>query len=124
MTEHALPTAWQEIDDTDHDAGRYNPRPISRFEHGETGAGIRLAPAGPNVGADGGTGTDGEGGYQVSVGADGPGDPGEMTALADAPDHADALGVAREFMATYNERCVENGEALDSVLADRDDGTA
>ena len=120
MAERALPTGWQELDDADHDATRYNPQPISRFEHAETGVGIRLSPAEPSTGTGGGTGPNGESEneYQVSVGADGAGDPGEMDGLADASDHADALGTAREFMERYNEHCLNGEGDLDDILAE------
>lgn len=123
MTDHGVtPTGWRELDDTDHDAGRYNPQPISRFEHAKTGVGIRLSPSEPSTGTDSETGPDGERGgeYQVSVGTSGAGDPGEMNELADASDHADALSIARVFMERYNEHCIENGEDLDSLRSKYD----
>ena len=93
---------------------------ISRFEHAETGVGIRLSPAEPSTGTGSGTGPNGESEneYQVSVGADGAGDPGEMDGLADASDHADALGTAREFMERYNEHCLNGEGDLDDILAE------
>jgi hypothetical protein len=120
MAERALPTGWQEVNNADHDAARYNPQPISRFEQTETGVGIRLSPAEPTTGTGSGTGPDGdsEGEYQVSVGPNGAGDPGEMDELADASDHADALGIAREFMERYNERCLDGEEDIDDLVAE------
>lgn len=118
MVDDALPDGWQEVDDTEHDAGRYNPQPVSLFEHAGTGVGIRLTPTDPNVGTGGEAEDDGGDEYQVSVGEDGSGGPNDMASLASASDHADALGVAREFMDTYNERCVDGSEDLDSVLSD------
>jgi hypothetical protein len=125
MAERALPTGWQERNDADHDAARYNPQPISRFEHESTKVGIRLSPAEPSTGTGSGTGPDGDsegdGEYQVRVGADGAGDPGEMDGLADASDHADAFGIAREFMERYNERCVDGEGDLDDLLAEHEE---
>ncbi|PSQ23559.1 hypothetical protein BRD01_06295 [Halobacteriales archaeon QS_8_65_32] len=118
MVEDALPSGWREVNDAEHDSGRYNPQPISRYEHGGTGVGIRLTPADPNAGTGNAGGTGGEGTYQVSVGADGSGDPSDMTAIGDASGHGDALGVAREFMGTYNDRCIDGGEEFKSVVGD------
>lgn len=115
MAEDALPSGWQEIDDTDRDAGRYNPQPISRFEHGETGVGIRLTPADPKAGTGSGPGDDGENDYRVSVGEDGAGD---MAPLTNASGHAGALGVAREFMGAYNERCIDGNEDTEALFED------
>lgn len=121
MVEDALPAGWREVDDTDQDAGRYNPQPISRFEHTETGLGVRLTPTDPNAGTGSGGGAEGEGEYRVTVGEDGSGDPSDMRGLTNASGHADALGVAREFMDAYTERCVDGEEDLDSVLAEYGD---
>jgi len=121
MVEDSLPSGWQEVEDTEHDSERYNPQPISRFEHTGTGAGIRLTPAEPNAGTGSNGGADeseGKGEYQVSVGADGSGNPGDMTPIGDAADHADALALGREFMETYNERCIEGSEDVASVLGE------
>lgn len=121
MSTNALPSGWQEVNDTEHEASRYNPQPISRFEHVETGVGIRLTPADPNAGTGASGGTGGEGEYRVSVGADGSGDTSDMTAIGDAADHADALALGREFMNEYNERCADGSEDLGSVLAEYGD---
>lgn len=61
MVEDALPHGWQEIENADHDVERYNPQPISRFEHVETGVGIRLTPVDPSVRTGSGAEADGEG---------------------------------------------------------------
>jgi hypothetical protein len=119
MTEDTLPTGWREIDDTDQDAGRYNPQPIGRYEH-ESGVGLRLTPSDPTVetASSGEVESEPEDEYRVGVGLDGVDDPADMHVLASASDHAGALGVAREFMQTYNDRCVDGEEGAETVVSE------
>lgn len=102
----SLPDGWTQADDSDERAGQYNAQQPIRYRRESIE--VHIQPT-ANV-ADAGDV------WRVGVirldGGDGP------ETLRDGIDGRDtAIKTAREFMETYNERCVEGNESTDDVIS-------
>ncbi|WP_049901053.1 hypothetical protein [Halococcus agarilyticus] len=103
-----LPGDWTGVDDTDEKAGQYDPQRPLHYEHTD-GIELVVQPTSPNVAdAD-------EADWRVRAISEG-GD--ETESLRDGVEgRDDAIGVAREFMTAYEERCVEGDESPTDLAA-------
>jgi hypothetical protein len=110
MTDDSLPTGWQKTDQPNDELTRYNPQPVTQYDHTETDTGIQLIPT------DQQTGSASENGYRITVLSASTDSAGEIDLLTTAPDHEAALDVARRFMQIYNDRYVDGTERLDTIL--------
>ena len=100
-----LPDGWMRAENSDEQAGQYDPQRPIRYEHESIE--VHIQPT-ANV-ADAGDV------WRVGVirldGGDGP------ETLRDDIDGRDtAIETAREFMETYNERCVEADESIEDTI--------
>lgn len=110
MVDDATPTGWRKTDQPDDEMTRYNPQPVTQYEHTETDVGIQLIPSNPQ------TGRASEDGYRINVLSDSADNSGDIELLTDVSDHEAALGIARKFMHTYNDRYVEGNADLDTIV--------
>lgn len=103
-----LPGGWTEIDDTDEKAGQYDPQRPLQYEHAD-GIELVVQPTSPNV-------------------ADADQDVWRVRSIREGGDETEtlreevqgrdaAIGVAREFMTAYEERCVEGDESPTDLAA-------
>ena len=106
--ESDLPGEWAKADDSDEKAGQYNPQQPIRYEHTD-GIELVVQPTSPNV-ADANQDV-----WRVRVIRDG-GDETE-TLREGAEGRDDAIGVAREFMDAYDERCVDGNDSPADLAA-------
>jgi hypothetical protein len=110
MTDDAVPTGWQQPAEPDDEMTRYNPQPVTQYEHATTDVGVQLTPIEPH------TESASDDGYRISVLSAHTNDLDEVASLATTSDHSAALNVAREFMRVYNERCIDGDAPLDTVV--------
>ena len=110
MPDDATPTGWQKADQPDDEMTRYNPQPVTQYEHTETDVNIQLIPSNPQ------TGSASEDGYRINVLSDSADNSDDIELLTNAADHEAALGVARKFMYAYNARCVEGNTDLNTIM--------
>ena len=106
--ESDLPGEWAKADDSDEKAGQYNPQQPIRYEHTD-GIELVVQPTSPNV-ADANQDV-----WRVRAIRDG-GDETE-TLREGVEGRDDAIGVAREFMTAYHERCVEGDDSPTDLTA-------
>ena len=106
--ESDLPGEWAKADDSDEKAGQYNPQQPICYEHPRE-IELVIQPTSPNV-------------------ADADQDVWRVRAISDGGDETetlregvegrdDAIGVAREFMTAYHERCVEGDDSPTDLAA-------
>lgn len=110
MRDDATPTGWRKADQPDDEMTRYNPQPVTQYEHAETDIGIQLIPTDPQ------TVSASEDSYRINVLSDSTDSSGDVELLTSALDHEAALGIARKFMYAYNSRCVEGNKDLDTLM--------
>jgi hypothetical protein len=110
MPNNEMPTGWQKADQPDDELTRYNPQPVTEYEHTETNIAIQLIPS------DQQTGSTSEESYRINLRSDSADTSDDIELLTNAADHEAALGVARKFMNTYNDQCVEGNTRLDTLV--------
>ena len=110
MSGNETPTGWQKPDQPDDELTRYNPQPVTEYEHTETNVAIQLVPAGPQ------TESTSEESYRINLRSDSADNSGDIELLTNAADHETALGLARKFMNTYNDQCVEGNTRLATIV--------
>ena len=110
MPDDAMPTGWQKADQPDDEMTRYNPQPVTEYEHTETNVGIQLIPSDPQ------TGSAGEDSYRITVFSGSRDNSDDVELLTNAADHEAALGIARKFMYAYNARCVDGNVDVDTIM--------
>lgn len=110
MPDDATPTGWQKADQPDDEMTRYNPQPVTEYEHTEADVGVQLIPTDPR------TVSANEDGYRVNILSASADSSGDIELLTNASDHRAALSVARKFMSAYNDRCVEGNDDLDTIM--------
>ncbi|HET7325355.1 MAG TPA: hypothetical protein VFJ06_13595 [Halococcus sp.] len=101
-----LPDGWTRAEDSDEQAGQYDPQQPIRY--GREDIEVHAQPA-TNVSGEGDL-------WRVGIiREDGP---GGVETLHDGIEGRDsAIEIAREFMETYNERHVEGNESIDDVIS-------
>jgi hypothetical protein len=110
MTDGALPTGWRRADQPDDEMTRYNPQPVTEYEHTETDVGVQLIPINSQAGSAS------ENDYRINVLFDVADTAGGIELLTTAPDHGAARDVARRFMQAYNDRVAEDITTLDTLM--------
>ena len=110
MPNNEIPTGWQKPNQPDDEITRYNPQPVTEYEHTETNVTIQLIPS------DQQTGSTSEDDYRINLLSDTADNSGDIELLMTASDHEAALGVARKFMDTYNDQCVEGNVRLNTIV--------
>ncbi|EMA48369.1 hypothetical protein C448_03801 [Halococcus morrhuae DSM 1307] len=100
-----LPDGWEQPD-TDAQAGQYNPQQPIRYER--DGIEVHIQPATNTADTD-------QDVWRLNV----VDEDREMTEpVREGIDGRDsAIDIAREFMETYNERCVDGNESAADVIA-------
>ncbi len=110
MPNNEMPTGWQKADQPDDELIRYNPQPVTEYEHTETNIALQLIPSDQQTGS-----TSGES-YRINLRSGSADTSGDVELLTSAADHETALGVARKFMNTYNDQCVKGNTRLDTIV--------
>lgn len=49
MTGVAVPSGWEKRDESDDEMMRYNPQPVTQYEHAATGVGVQLLSINPKT---------------------------------------------------------------------------
>lgn len=112
MTNDATPARWRKTDQPDNEMTRYNPQPVTQYEHEEVDIGVQIIPTDPQ------TVNAREDGYRINILPDFADSFSDIELLTNVPDHETALSVAREFMRAYNDRCVEGNENIGTIIGE------
>lgn len=104
-----LPKGWTRATNSDEQAGQYNPQQPIHYEHAD-GIALHAQPATNTAGTD-------QDVWRINVVRDSEG-RGAVESLREGCEGRDtAIGIAREFMETYNERCVEGPQSTDDLVS-------
>jgi hypothetical protein len=112
MMNDALPSGWRPADQPDDTMTRYNPQPVTQYEHAETDVGVQLIPIDPQSGSEAKTG------YRINVLGASTDNASEIDLLTTAPNHEAALDIARRFMRLYNDRYVDDTASLTTIMSE------
>ncbi len=106
MSTDDLPEGWTRAEDSNEQSGQYDPQQPVRYGH--EGIEVHIQPA-SNVTGEGDV-------WRIGVVHDDG--PDEAETLHEEIEGRDsAIGAAREFMETYNERHIEGDESRDDVIS-------
>jgi hypothetical protein len=110
MSDNGLPSGWHHADQPDDAMTRYNPQPVTQYDHPETDVSVQLLPTETPPGRAN------ESTYRIHVRSTATESAGDIDLLTTAPDHAAALDIARRFMQTYNNRYVNGTERIETIM--------
>lgn len=106
MSTDDLPNGWSRIEDTDQQGGQYNPQQPIQYERDSIE--LHLQPATNAADTD-------QDVWQVNAIRETGDGPDVLREEIEGRDTA--IGTAREFMETYNERHVEGDESVDDLVS-------